>query len=360
MTDSNSNLVIDMEYEDHDFSGGTPPGVQIDRNQEPDPVVPPNSVVPPIPGNIPEPVTVEPSNFEGTPIAAFSMALKVLEPFNTLEIDKAASVEEILPKIEDQWNKALQAREAGILKKYEDIAGEITLLQSGRPDAIAQLSPLKQIAILPIQATQDVTEEQAEENRKQLIISMYTQLRNNTMEEAETLYDIVKSKGGDTELALKAAKDFGTMYVQSIQQIKYQEDARQAAEKQAFEDKQKAINDSIKSYLTSKKLLGLDITDDDVTELENAIHGDAAYTYKVIDDSGKEVDKVGTRAEMFFDIFDQNPELQLAVLHRYIKGDFNKVNVRDKRAHVINTQIADVLNKRTQPAIDNANYIDIT
>lgn len=363
MTDSNSNLVIDMEYGDHEGFGGTPPSPLVDT-VKPDltgaaPIVPPAAstqtppAVPPAPDPAPAPVA-----FDGTPIAAFSMALKVLEPFSDLDVDKAAKVEDILPKIEDQWNKALQTQEAKILKKFEDIAGEIALYQTGRPDAIAELYPLKQIALLPIEATQDISEDIAANNRKELIISMYTQLRNNTIQEAEALYEIVKGKGEDKELALKAAKDFGTMYVQSIQQIQQSEEARKAADKKSFDDAQEKINTSIKKHLSEKRLLGLDITDTDVNDLTEAIYGEATSVYKILDDKGQEIEKKGTKAEMFFDLFDQNPEFQLMVLHRYLKGDFNRTSVKDKRTHILQSQVAEVLNAAVIDKASNSVFID--
>lgn len=353
MSETNGNFEVDMEFDfvpDPQDAGGTPPTLQVEPPVPPvsPPGAPPILEEPPVPlPNLQDPP--DSGNFEGTPAAAFGLALKSLTPFESLEIDPNAPIETVLEKIEDSWKSAYNKAHEDALNEYQEYVNEINLLKAGQPDPIVQLNPLKVISTIPIEVNEQVSEQIAQENRKAVILAMYTNIQQLSPEEAEILYNTAKDNSGDLVLAKKAQAQFNDFYTSSVQAVT----EKVANDKKAIEDAEKASNtrltQEISTLLNNKKLMGIEITDNDQKELQDALYSPQLISYKIKGPDGKEYARQGTRAQAFFEFFDTNPEFQMLLLHRYLKGDFNQTFIRDHRKKEVNAQIASVLNKGVAP-----------
>lgn len=330
------------------------------------PQVPPDAV-PPVQGTpaadaTPQ-VDVEPKPMKPAISMAgkFGQALKTLDGFKDLEIPENAKIEDVLGALASHWENVTTAstrQVEEVRNKYKQYEEEFKLLDINRKDVLAELTPIKELSLIPVEVSTDLDEDTASKNRQYLIQQYNILVRGLSPEESNVLYNQYTLSGKDLEIANRIKGHFFTTYKTAIQNIV----TKDAADKQALADK--AIADAantkkeVEQYLNSGSLKGLKITPGVKEILLDAIYNETPISYQIKGPNGESIERTGTKAQQFFETFDSDLELQLLLMSQWLKGDLTKPAVTQSRQIQLNKEIADVLNSNID-AKDVQNFFEI-
>lgn len=331
-----------------------PPQVVVD----PVPPVQTTPAVEPTPPVDGEPKPVKPST---SMAGKFGQALKTLDGFKDLEIPENAKIEDVLGVLASHWENVTAAstrQVEEVRNKYKQYEEEFKLLDIDRRDVLAELSPIKELSLIPVDVSTDLDEDTATKNRQYLIQQYNMIVRGLSPEESNVLYNQYKLSGKDLEIANQIKGHFFTTYKTAIQDVITKDTQnKQALADQAIAEAA-ATKKEVEQYLNSGSLKGLKITPGVKDILLDAIYNETPISYQIKGSNGESIERTGTKAQQFFETFDSDLELQLLLMSQWLKGDLTKPAVTQSRQIQLNKEIADVLNSNIE-AKDAQNFFEI-
>jgi len=251
-----------------------------------------------------------------------SLAAAYLKEKGLLEIDDAKNLtlEDFVLKLESQRVKESEAVRQMILEDAGQYKNYFNLKLNGIDDEIIEdianatiISKLK-IDVSPEEANDTQVVETVDKNRERLI---WEELRIKGISETEIpiIIDGLKNKGMIPERAL-ASKQFFEKEEEARANYYIQEKANR--EREAIEERQ-ALLKEVDTLISSKKLGGYDLSDEDSTGLKKFLSNrDAIITYQ--DESGRNVSVKDTEYNKRLFEFQNSLEAQLSFALWLMKG----------------------------------------
>lgn len=250
-----------------------------------------------------------------------------------LDIVREATKEELRPQLEQEY--ASQGYN-------EEFKRSIEFLRNGGSIEELQASFANQsYANLNIDDDEDIT-------NREILIKAYYKDKGFSDHKAEQLLQVAKTNQETYEEAIEAQSHFENKDKTML------ENQREVAKRQAEEEKKvyEEHRSKVKTILGSRNLGGLDITDREAKEIENAIYT-PSETVEYTDDNGKKVREKITKYDLLVREYNKNPEWQLTFTKLLLDGfKFNKV--ANKISKKRDDQITDSLNGKLTNSLKKA------